>query len=317
MLEKLTIWPRRTAFTLVELLVVIGIIGILIAMLLPAVQSVREAARRTHCNGNLRQVGLAMLNYESAFRTLPPGRLGCDDSGESESLLHCPGGLTPQEKCGSSGFVLLLPELEQQQLYDQLDVDNGGLWNRDVNDLGWYWNNEDKFWGVKRELDVLWCPSETGKRSSYVYQPVRAATASYAFCSGSMGPESSDLVVKYFNDGAFIYKDAMRLRDIYDGTSNTFAIGEVIKPDEFESSNIWNYAIQNADCLRNTSNPMNTLPGDGLTNMLRNGAFASNHPGGSSFLNLDGSVNFLTDQISFSTYQALSTIAELDLVADF
>lgn len=315
--ENTTNWSNRAAFTLVELLVTIAIIGILIALLLPAVQSVREAARRTSCNNNLKQIGLAILNYESAFQSLPPGRLGCDDSGDTESLSHCPAGLSPEEKCGSSGFVLLLPELEQQQLYDKLDVNNGGLWNRDVDDLAWYWENDNKFWGVKQELATLWCPSEVSKRQSYVYAPVRAATASYAFSNGSYGPESTDLVVKYFNDGAFGYKDTNNLKDIRDGTSTTFALGEVVKPDEFESSNIWNYAIQNADCLRNTANPMNTLPGAGLTNMLRNGAFASNHPGGSSFVFLDGNVNFLSESISQPTYQALSTIAAMELISDF
>ena len=76
-----TLPRKRYGFTLVELLVVIAIIGIIVGMLLPAVQSVREAARRTSCQNNFRQIGLAISNYESARQELPPGRLGCDDMG--------------------------------------------------------------------------------------------------------------------------------------------------------------------------------------------------------------------------------------------
>ena len=306
----------RRAFTLVELLVTIAIIGILVALLLPAVLAVRESARRTQCNNNLRQIGLGLLNFESARQIMPPGRIGCDDSGQEFFPSQCPDGIPSHEKNGASGFVSILPQLEQLALYHQLDVANGGLWNRDVDDLDWYWQH-DKHFGVKEELPVLWCPSETGLRSSYVYPPIRAATASYAFSSGSFGPESPDYIVKYFNTGAFIYKKARKQKDIHDGTSTTFAVGEVVQPHVWESSNIWNYAIQNADCLRNTSNPLNTLPGDGITNMLRNGAFASNHPGGSSFLFLDGHVRFLNESIGLTTYRALSTIAEQEILIDF
>ena len=299
---------KRYGFTLVELLVVIAIIGILIGMLLPAVQIVRESARRTSCQNNFRQIGLAISIYESTLESLPPGRVGCDDLGESMSVPECPPGLTSEEKNGASGFVVLLPFLELGNLEEQLALDDGGLWNRDVDDIAWYMNFPTKREGVRSELSVLWCPSENGDRMSTVYQPLRAATSSYAFSSGSLGPNSDELVTAYDNNGAFGYRRARSLTEVGDGLSNSFFVGEVTRPDIWESSNIWSYAIVNADCLRTTDNPVNTRPGAGDTIERRNGAFASSHPGGSQFLFGDSHVQFISNDIEPSLYRALSTI---------
>lgn len=297
-----------SGFTLVELLTVIAIIGTLVGLLLPAVQSVREAARRTSCQNNLRQIGLAIHIYESAFRELPPGRIGCDDGGEALGVSGCRPGLSPEEKNGASGFVSILPQLELGNLSDQIDVDNGGLWNRDVDDLGWY-SSPDKKFGVREEISVYWCPSETAQRRSTAYSGVTAATGSYAFCSGTLGPSSNEMQNKYENNGAFVYRNARRLKDVSDGNSSTFAVGEVVQPDTWESSNIWSYSISNADCLRTTENPLNTQPGLGAVSMLRNGAFASNHPQIGLFVYLDGHVTSVSSQIDEEVYRGASTIA--------
>ena len=299
---------KRLGFTLVELLVVIAIIGILIGMLLPAVQAVRESARRTSCQNNFRQIGLAISNYESALQNLPPGRLGCDEGGESMGVAACPSGLSFVERNGASGFVALFSFLELENLEQQLDVNDGGLWNCDVSEIGWWENFPSKRNGILEELPILWCPSENGERVSTVYQPLNAATSSYAFNNGSLGPNSPLNVTKYENNGAFLYKTPKSLAEVNDGLSNSFFVGEVTRPDVWESSNVWSYTVVNADCLRTTDNPLNTRPGAGDVRERRNGAFASSHPGGSLFLYGDGHVEFIADSVEQQLYQDLSTI---------
>ena len=296
-------------FTLVELLVVIAIIGILIGMLLPAVQSVRDAARRVACQNNFRQIGIAIANFESAQKRYPAGRIGCDDVGQQMSVSQCQGDLSPEDKNGASGFVAILPQLEQANLSRDIALSDGGLWNRDIDDLGWWDNNQKKRMAVQIHLPVLWCPSETGSMSSDVYQPVIAATTTYAFANGSLGPDNLVHVTKYNNNGAFGYRSSTKHSDISDGHSNTFFAGEVVRPDVYESSNVWSYAIANADCLRTTTNPLNTQPGAGIVVELRNGAFASFHAGGANFVYGDGHVEFINDEIGMDAYQALSTIS--------
>ncbi len=291
----------------------ISIIGILIAMFLPAVQSVREAARRTGCQNNLKQIGLAILNYETSFMKLPPGRVGCDDVADTHPTPACPAGLRAAEKCGAGTFVAILPQLEHQPLERMLNIREGGLWNRDVDDLGW-WMEMRKREGIMMELAVYWCPSEPGERISDVYDPVISATSSYAASMGTLGPDADEFEAKYENNGAFVYKKRRRVAEFTDGLSNTFLIGEVTAPDSWESSNLWSYALAQADSMRSTRNRLNEVPGAGITSQRRNGAFGSAHPGGAQFLSGDGHVALVNDNIQLDAYQAKSTIngAEVD-----
>ena len=116
------------------------------------------------------------------------------------------------------------------------------------------------------------------------------------------------MCIRDSNNGAFVYKQPRSLAEVEDGLSNSFFVGEVTRPDIWESSNVWSYTIANADCLRTTDNPLNTQPGAGDVVERRNGAFASSHPGGALFLYGDGHVLFISDSIEQQLYRALSTI---------
>jgi prepilin-type N-terminal cleavage/methylation domain-containing protein/prepilin-type processing-associated H-X9-DG protein len=305
---------RRPAFTLVELLVVLAILTVLMALLLPAVQAAREAARRSMCSDHQKQVAYAVLHYETAYGAFPPGRIGCDDTGDSIPLAVCPPGLPPEKKTAASGFIEVLPQLEQQALYDQLGVDSGGLWNRNVNSIAWYYDAA-KQEGVQRRVAVFVCPSDDASPLSDVYAPVVAATANYVFMQGTIGPAAANYektLAKYGNNGLFVYVKPRKAREVTDGLSNTLMLGEVMMPDAWESSNTWTYARQNADALRTASNPVNTLPGDGALVDRQNGAFASRHPGGAMFAYGDAHVAFVNEGIATAAYRALATIAGED-----
>jgi prepilin-type N-terminal cleavage/methylation domain-containing protein len=306
MSDRVDTTPR--GFTLVELLVVIAVVGVLIALLLPAIQAAREAARREGCGNNLRQVGVALQTYESARKTFPPGRIGCDDTGDEMPIAVCPPSLPIEKKTAASGFIPLLPHLELQALHDQLSVEVGGLWNRNVDDLGWY-GDKNKCLAIKEPVSLFRCPSDTSELLSHVYAPVIAATGSYAFAQGTLGPGRPSEQVKFGNDGAFLYVITRRPEEVSDGLSRTMFVGEVLLADTWESSNTWTYALAHADCLRTTSNRLNTVPGGGYAYDRQNGAFGSQHPEGALFAFGDGHVDFLRDSIDRTAYRALSTIA--------
>jgi prepilin-type processing-associated H-X9-DG protein len=301
----------RSAFTLVELLSVVAITGMLVAMLLPAIQAAREAARRTSCANSIRQAGLGFIQYEVARHYFPPGRTGCDDTGDLMQHAVCPPGLPPEKKTAASGFVEILPFIELAALYQSLDIENGGLWNRNVDDLGWY-KDRSKYKAIRQRIQILVCPSDSSSAVSDVYLPVKAATTSYALVQGTLGPDSPLHLSKFENDGMFSYVLKRRAAHITDGLSRTLMLGEVVLSDTWESSNTWSYALVNADCLRSTRNPLNTRPGAGVVRQRQNGAFGSEHPGGANFCYADGRVRFVDDAIDSTIYRAQSTIRGAD-----
>ena len=302
---------RRNAFTLVELLVVIAIIGILIGLLLPAVQAVREAARRMQCSNHQKQIVLALLNFETLNKKFPPARHGCDGTCPDENNTQ-----TGDKRYGTSGFVWILPMLEQESLFESLN--SGRILPAVSDSTTSEWSSKQttikKFF--KTRVTTLVCPSSTA-------QPVletnsQYATCNFAFCAGSNGPSTKSGPigndVKYKNNGVFYYRKFHQIKDITDGTTHTLFLGEVIEADKTHSQNTWFQGSRHLDCFRTTDNPLNTQPEDGVVlNMYgykTSGAFASEHASGANFAYGDGHVDFLSENIDHTNvYQPLSTRA--------
>ena len=310
---------NKSGFTLVELLVVIAIIGILIGMLLPAVQQVREAARRIECGNNLRQVALAAMNYESANSKFPPGV-------EQERLEN--------NFQGHSVFYFILPFMEQQNVFTTMDGDiplNNVV--ADPADLR-----------ASSVIPALLCPSDTLGTESLPFPSTGTPSAFYGGTSyrGNAG-ERPFFATSSSNDGMFmaVGPDARRAADadpgvevtfgaISDGSSNTVLFGEFLHLDQnFDTfaaigwtsgSDIRGWSRwYPAGGDRGLSNifgggfaPINfTIPwaeGEAGAPGSRNGwfifedqrlsSFGSAHPGGANLVYSDGSTHFITDTIA-------------------
>ena len=322
-----------------ELLVVIAIIGVLVALLLPAIQAAREAARRMQCVNNEKQIGLALQNYESTRKKFPAGRHGCD--GSIERIRGCEQ-VSSVERSAMSAFVKILPYLEQQPLYNLLTSGSQGLlkgpytiiWptplggddDRGVPLEAWATTKLQE--ALNTRPDAYACPSSGSDPETqwqlYDNVAARPATGDYALCMGHRGPtwQRRFFPVKVDNSGIFFYIREIAIREIEDGTSNTFFGGEVVESQGLDSSNIWSRAERHLDGMRTTDNPVNTAPGEGVIHKKRvskegaykaNGAFASRHPGGANFVFADGHVGFISENIDLETYQAYGSRASEEI----
>lgn len=299
----------RPAFTLVELLVVIAIIGILIAMLLPAVQAAREAARRMQCVGNFKQVGIALHNYHSALNCFPPGVTW------DWSINYY----------GWSWSVYLLPYLEEEVLDDSIAYDTA------------YYVTGGREAGAY-SVSVYNCPTDpkAGTWCEWAGGFSQGPTANDDFRVTNITGVADSLRWERNNtngencNGIFFGNKNMTIAEITDGTSNTLCVGEVTGArGKRGTTDAWyqhswytynchatNYTINAPVTLSggrdDVANPIGGTAGNtslAVSQMFNELGFSSWHPGGCHFAMADGSARFFTSDIELETLQALATRA--------
>lgn len=274
---------RRRGFTLIELLVVIAIIAILVALLLPAVQQAREAARRSSCKNNLKQVSLALSNYHSTHGTFPMGA---------------------RVAWGHSWHAYILPEVEQAPLYEITPWTDSGWW--DGTDA-----NSDAFRQLAQTVITTYqCPSEpaTPRETRDVNGLENRAISSY---QGNCGNESTGDGLSDMQDknGILMPDSAIRYRDITDGTSSTILIGEArysIDADCSTCDHFYNY-IMNIDSGSGSDYSEVMCTTNVQPNVWTERAFGSHHTGGLQVAMCDGSVTFISENINQNIWLGLGS----------
>lgn len=305
-------FPKR-GFTLIELLVVIAIIAILIALLLPAVQQAREAARRSQCKNNLKQIGIALHNYHETFGTLPPGSFWVGES----PLTH---------RSKGSILVRLLPYVDQATVFDDINFSAGHATdNENLKD-----GSGQRVGSVV--VPVYLCPSDTHtiKNSSGYAMHNYAATMGPGRTGGPTGSPRCSCTNPFLSfiqpstgsnrvPGVFFRYPypPTKFRDITDGVSNTIFFGEVRPDCSIHQRQGW-VRSNNGQGLTSTIYPINydscdNSAADGCNrpcNWITELGFKSSHVGGAQVLFGDGAVRFLTENINHPLFQNLGAKAD-------
>lgn len=299
---------KRRGFTLIELLVVIAIIAILIALLLPAVQQAREAARRTTCKNNMKQLGLALHNYHDVHRTFPSGWIAVS---ASPHMAH--DGLN-----GAGWGTMILPYLEQAPLYGKFDSKFA------IEDPV----NADF---LKEILPSWQCPSdpkpnmwqilhEDGSGTVLADLPTANYIASFGTeeldgCEGAAGTAPVSSSGQCIGDGMFYHNSKVAIRNITDGTTNTLMLGERRTDVTLGWFSTWPGMVSEGDAafqrIQGSADHVPNAPNGHFDD------FSSHHTGGAQFCLGDGSVRFVSENVDHGVYQSLATIQGGEVVGEY
>lgn len=317
----------RSGFTLIELLVVIAIIGVLIGLLLPAVQKVRDAANRAKCSNNLKQIGIALHNYHTTYECFPPGQTGWTDAATANPFV--PGMTSGGRLCW---VIYILPYIEQPNLYNELYT--WMVTNKNV-----IYANEASYGlppyqnAINTIIPTLMCPSDAVSPKDGTTESVHEG---FHGNYGLIGAGMTDLTGAAGNgtalDGIFYAGSHTRVADITDGTSNTLAGTEGVLAKglgDDRRGRYWNsYAM--AETLMSTVASPNTTLGDHpytctavpMGPCTGTGSYVkyarSFHAGGVNCVLADGSVRFFSNSINLTgVWQPLGTRSGGEVLADY
>jgi len=311
----------RRGFTLIELLVVIAIIAVLIALLLPAVQQAREAARRTSCRNHLKQLALSMHNYHDSHNTFPPGWVVRSPTAFTHPNHWCNLG---DDNSGAPWTVMILPMLDQTALYASLDMGAGFTTGSPVVPEP----NASKL----ISLSVYQCPTDPASGLyplNLNYLGIQGGGNQECNASSGTGTTTNRI---FSRKGILYAGSTVRFRDITDGTSNVFLIGEskyfpppstgvrgwAVSPRMASSSQAY-IAVVTRDQINSSPSSTSAFDGTWSGTTVGNGfnmitsvsrMLGSHHTGGCHVVLCDGSVRFANENMDLQTYQTLGNRAD-------
>ncbi len=315
-----TYYDSRRGFTLIELLVVIAIIGVLIALLLPAVQAAREAARRTQCTNNMKQIGIGLHNVHDTFGSFPPSIIVSDwtiaNVPGADGIEPCPRGydaiFCDSQLNVNSWTIYILPHIEQQNLYDSFNFQL-------------LWNGFENQTVVSTRIATFLCPSTPEEANfdsvNFFGQSIEVAPGDYSVDDGigtGIGPDGLGLVnaVSPPLTGALFLQRLTKIGDIKDGTSNTFLVTEdagrptrYLKGGAVDSTRTTSGAawadFEAEFYTHGYTSDGSSSPGPCHTNCNNNNEVYSFHPGGAHHLFADGSVHFIKETTDMQVFANL------------